>query len=221
VEQHLLNLPFALERVSSTASPLFSSCLRVLANSIPISEQLPEDRLIRLLAHDNYRLYALRDDLDVVAFATLYLSGTRPIALLDYMGVRRDLQGQGIGSAFFRMLVDIAHREEPTANWLMIEVDDDREGIDRERETNRRRIAFYRRLGAQLLENMPYRFPSTAGNPVPMRLMVFRLRPEATLSPAVLRLAIEDIFLRIHGRDAGDPLLGWIVAQEPAALRLE
>jgi GNAT superfamily N-acetyltransferase len=210
-----------LERVPSPSSPLFSVCLEILGDSIPASEQMPRERLTKLLARDEYRLYAFRSALEVAAFAMLYLSRIQPIVLLDYMAVRGDLRGQGIGSALFREVVTLARRERPTARLLLLEVDDDREGTDEERQTNQKRIEFYRRLGARLLANVPYRFPSAGAAPVPMRLMVLPLHPEAALSPFDLRLAIEDIFFEVHRRDANDPLLGWIIAQEPSELILD
>lgn len=210
-----------LERVPNSSSPLFAPCLAILADSIPADEQLPKQRLTKLLARDDYRLYALRRDSDVTGLAILYLSSIQAFALLDYMAVRADLRGQGIGSTLFREIVNVARRERRNADWLILEVDDDREGTEEVCQANRRRIEFYRRLGASLLANVPYRYPSANGVAVPMRLMVYPLRPEARLSPQDIRLAIADIFAEIHGRGRNDRLLAWILTHAPSVLVLE
>lgn len=211
-----------LERVPGAASPLFGACLEILTDSIPASERLSEARLKALLASGRYRLYAFHDSSSKVAgSAVLYFSQARPVALLDYMAVRPELRGQGIGSALFREVSKVATHDASAPNWLVLEVDDDREGTQEERRLNHRRIEFYRRLGARLLTNVPYLFPSDSAEPVPMRLMVLPLRSDSSLSPADLRLAIQDIFRGVHGRSGNDPVLRWFVEHEPSRLILE
>ena len=210
-----------LERVLSADSPLFGACLEILTDSIPASERLPLARFKNLLAGGRYRVYAFRSGSKVVGSAVLYFSQAQPVALLDYMAVRRELRGQGIGSALFREVAKVAMDETPAPIWLILEVDDDREGSQEDRKLNHRRIEFYRRLGARLLTNVPYLFPSSRTEPVPMRLMVLPLCPDSILSPRDLRLAIQDIFLGVHGRRADDPVLRWFAEREPSALILE
>jgi len=211
----------ALERVTGPSSPLFAPSLAIIADSFPAAERLPIQRLARLLAGDDYRLYSLTASGDVTAVALLYLSVARPFALLDYMAVRADLRGKGNGSTLFREVVNTLRGERPLAEWLLLEVDDDREGSEEQRGANSRRIQFYRRLGARLLANVPYRFPSPSGVDVPMRLMAYGLREEAMPSPQALGSAVEDMFAQIHARNESDPLLRWILANLPPALILQ
>jgi GNAT superfamily N-acetyltransferase len=210
-----------LQPVLGALSPLFNSCLGILRESIPPSEQLHEQKLKKLLERDDYRMYALILNATVAATAILYLPKSEQFVLLDYMAVRADLRSLGLGSMLFGELVKIASQERPAAGYLIFEVDDDREDSTSADSINRRRIEFYRRLGAQLLSNADYLFPSPTGPGIPMRLMVYRLRPEIELSQETVRLAVENIFREIHGREKNDTLLRSIVDHLPSDLILE
>lgn len=216
---------YVAERVTDFRSPLFDRCLLVLEQSILADARLPGSRLMALLGGNDYRLYAFRlrseAGIEAAGAAFVYFSADLPFVLLDYIAIDAERRNQGLGSAFFRALVELVSREKPSADWLILEVDDDREGSEKSRATSGRRIEFYRRLGAQLLTNLPYRFPCAHGNFLPMRLMAYRLRPGATLSVGDITAAIEDTFLHVHGRNSGDELLNWFKANRPAFLEFK
>jgi len=210
-----------LEQVGSTSSPLFAPCLEILRESIAPNEQLRDQKRKKLLERDDYRMYAFLLDQSVAATAILYMPKAEPFILLDYMAVRADLRSLGLGSKLFQELVKIAHRERPAAGYLILEVDDDRADPVRVDSANRGRIEFYRRLGAQLLSNADYLFPSPTGLGVPMRLMVYRLCPGSRLSRETIRATVENIFREIHGREKNDTLLRSILDQLPSQLIFE
>ena len=80
--------------------------------------------------------------------ALVYFSSEQRFAWLDYFAIRTDLRGRGLGSDLFREIVQLAARENPSPDWLFLEVDDDREGDSQHRAVCTRRISFYRRMGA-------------------------------------------------------------------------
>ena len=208
------------EGVSDFQSALFEQCLLILEQSIQADARLPRSRLVGLLEGHSYRLYACRQQNEVCGAALVYFSADLAFVLLDYLAIDATRRNQGLGSAFFRALADLISREKPGADWLILEAEDDREGSEENRATALRRIEFYRRLGAQLIVNLPYRFPCADGDFLPMRLMARRLRPGATLSVADITAAMEDTFLHIHGRKREDDLLTWFRANRPTYLDL-
>ena len=210
-----------IERVTDFDSRPFAHSLSLLEQSMSAEARLPHARMMKLLSGNDYRLYILRLRDQVVGVALLYFSTALPFVLLDYFAIHAERRSRGLGSTFFQGLVELIRRQKPGADWLILEVDDDRKGPDQERAAGRRRIEFYRRLGAHLLVNVPYRFPSHHGRPVPMRLMAYRLRAEAILSPADLGADIKDSFAHVHGRAGDDELLRWFNAHKPASLDLE
>jgi GNAT superfamily N-acetyltransferase len=210
-----------LERALQLSSPLSAASLAILAQSIPAEEQLPSHQLTQLLAQDDYRLYAYHSKGEVYGGALVYLPIRNNFAWLDYMAVRSDMRARGIGSKLFQEVVRAVSGERPAATWLLLEVDDDRDGPEEIRQTNRLRIRFYRRQGARLLSNVPYCFPSPTGRDVPMRLMAYQLQQDTNLSPQFVRRAVEGIFSGIHRRGLSDPLLTWILNHAPSDLILE
>lgn len=198
---------------------MFRQCRRILEESIAVQEQLPSEEFARLLATDEYRVYAFQANGEAGGVAVIYLSVRTPFVLLDYMAIRYDRRGRGLGATLFAAVVDIARAERPEALWLVFEVDDDREGSRERRSLNRRRIAFYRRCGAHLLENVPYRFPASSTGPVAMRLMAYPLRFGATITAAYLQEVITDTFRTIH--PGNDDLMRWIVERVPPDPSLE
>ena len=166
-------------------------------------------------------MYALLLNGVVAATAILYLPMAEEFVLLDYMVVRADFRNRGLGSVLFQEVAKTASRERPAASFLFFEVDDDRGIGDADRSVNRRRIEFYRRLGAKLLVNADYVFPSSSGAGVPMRLMVYRLWLETELLQESVGRAVENIFREVHGRGKDDTLLRSIVDHLPPRLILE
>ena len=210
-----------LLRVTDRKSRLFADAIAILHDAIASEAQLPEQRFHHLLAAGRYQLFASKHDEDVQGFALVYFSRQFRFAWLDYFGIRSDLRGRGLGSELFREIVQLAGKQSPRLDWLLFEVDDDYEG-DAQREADCiRRVRFYRRLGARVLENVPYKFPSASIAPIRMRLMAYQLRSNASLLLDDLKHAVGEIFTNIHGRGGDDPLLRWFVAGLPEAVHMK
>ena len=168
---------------------------------------MPEPRFHDLLARWNYQLFAYVLEEDVQGVALVYFSDALRFVWLDYFAIRSDLRSHGLGSKLFREIVRFAEKQNAEPEWLLFEVDDDYAG-DAEREADgKRRIAFYRRLGARVLENVSYKFPSAFTSPIRMRLMTCQIHPNAKLTPDDLKGAVREVFLNIHGRGSDDELL--------------
>jgi ribosomal protein S18 acetylase RimI-like enzyme len=210
-----------VQRVTNPASPLFRPSIKIIQESIAANEQLSADRLLRLLENDDYRLYCLVSEGHVAAAAFLYLPRDEGFGHLDYMAVRSDLRNQGVGARLFRALVDVVSDERPGADYLLLEVDDDRRGDSAGQLIARRRIEFYRRLGAKVLTNVHYLFPSHNGPPVPMRLMAYEFHQGTPISRGAIASALGAIFTVVHDRGADDPLLASTIRALPSTAILE
>jgi GNAT superfamily N-acetyltransferase len=210
-----------LLRVTDRNSRKYSDAIAILREAIASEAQLPEQRFHDLLAAGRYQLFAYSEGDDVQGVALVYLSEERGFAWLDYFAIRSDMRGQGLGSDLFRDIVQAAGEQSSARDWLLFEVDDDYEG-NPEREIDcARRVRFYRRLGARLLENVAYKFPSALGEPIRMRLMGYRLHETASLTSGDLKRVVADVFSHIHGRESDDELLRWFQQNLPDHVELK
>lgn len=210
-----------LQRITDRNSEAYVWAFAILHEAIAPEAQLPQQRFQALLAAGNYRLFAYAEGDDVRGVALVYFSLGLRFAWIDYFAIRSDLRGQGLGSQLYRAIVNMISEQSAKPDWLLFEVDDDYEG-DAQREADCvRRVQFYRRLGAQMLDNVPYKFPSPFAAPIRMRLMAHRMRANAKLDPSALKEAVQDIFLNIHGRGSDDALLRWFEQNLPEVIEIK
>lgn len=210
-----------LLRVTDTGSQCYVEAIAILHEAIAPEAQLPERRLHDLLAGGNYQLFAYAEGEDVQGMALVYFSAELRFAWLDYFAIRSNLRGQGLGSQLFREIVQMVSMQSPAPDWLLFEVDDDYEG-DPEREAEcKRRVQFYRRLGARVLENVLYKFPSAFAEPIHMRLMAYGLHEDVSLTSSDLKRVVADVFSDIHGRQSDDRLLRWFQQNLPDHVELK
>lgn len=174
-----------IRRIERLDDPMLGPWLDLYQESFPLAEQMRVSDFIRALQsgfvheYGNARMLVLeRPDFDGpagIAWQQFTLSGRA--LWLYYLAVSPSLRGQGTGAWFYKALIDLARAERPGLELLVFEVErpDLLEGS--ERTSAERRIAFYRRLGARLVNNVVYYQDVGWQPPVQMYLMAHTLVP--------------------------------------------
>ena len=120
---------------------------RYLTQDFPDDERKPLSRIERAMARGEYRCCGAVDGSGVLAYAFLMCvrHAGQALCLLDYLAVRRELRGGGLGSAFLAALrggvlagMDCVLAEADNPAWAR---------NDSERKDWERRVRFYLRNG--------------------------------------------------------------------------
>jgi GNAT superfamily N-acetyltransferase len=139
------------------------------------------------------------------------------LAFIAYMAIRRDLRGQGYGSALFQRLVERLPidseqlgGDRADALGACFEVErPDVDGLDdSERRTRERRIRFYQRNGAQILREVDFVAPPLAEDlpPVPYYLMFRPVDASRTvLTRSLQHVIVKTVLLQVYRLQPQDP----------------
>jgi|SRR6185369_1538625 GNAT superfamily N-acetyltransferase len=170
------------------------------------SSRLPIAKVRSLLKTGSYQLFVAEEAGRILAMALLW-GCTRPVFVhLDYIAVSQEWKGRGIGTAFYRWLVEHLETFAPRAQLLTLEVEDEL-------------LNFYRRSQTRILHEVPYLFPASHG-PLPMHLMVYDRRGRGTLAGALVQEVIRALYRGIHHRGADDALLRSFISRVPRQVTL-
>ena len=160
--------------------------------SFPVNERKPFHYITQGLANGQYTVFIMRKETGIiVAFALMRALPTSQAMYIEYLAVMPERRSRGIGSKMVRAIID---RLKPTNSALIWEVDPPENGND----DNTRRIVFYERLGASLIEQSKnYGMPNywTGTGIISFRLMWLPLQhdhPQPTYTELVT--LITDIY---------------------------
>ena len=163
----------------------------IYQTSFPPNEIRPlQDTLEMIRSNDDYRLFVSTAAGRVNGFMLVYVLDT--FLLLDYMAVRKDARGSGIGSAMLGYL----RKSHNVPIILEVELPVDK--------ASKRRVAFYRRHGARIMTDK-YVLPSYVGENETMLLMAISHVPVP--NSALLQI-IRIIYQNVYGINPADLLYG-------------
>jgi len=189
-------------------------CRAIYLDSFPSYERVDFATMLHSLAHGKRWLFIAQDGENVVGFAVIVPHVAREIHLLEYLAVARAVRGQGIGGQLLEFVMDTL-RAARTARGLVLEVEDDTEGNAAERVLRQRRMAFYERYGARVIEDTThYRVPMT-DRPGTLRLKLLWLSLVADADVprgARLRECVAGILTQSYGLSADDALVQAILS---------
>lgn len=204
-----------IERRNSLDTSFVEQFRAIYHDSFPPSERLEFEVLIRTIALRERSFFGAWLDDELVGFAILLPLTGMDVVLLEYIAVNKKHRGRGIGSQILKRIVHALKEED--IQGMILEVESDEYGDDAEQKLRSRRIEFYKRNGAEVIEcARAYCAPdlSRKGVVTPMKLMWLPIKDKATPPRGVLlKNCIRAIFMQSYGRPVDDPLLRKILHQ--------
>jgi len=133
----------------------------------PSAERMERTHLKLLLSKGRYRLLLAKHRVfdALIGYAFVYEPENPAMIWLDYMAIDERFQSAGYGTLLFHKLA--LRRPDGMGVFLEVEIADSPDPTTRREQE--RRIAFYQRLGAHILQ-LPYRLPTEADS-LPMHLV--------------------------------------------------
>jgi ribosomal protein S18 acetylase RimI-like enzyme len=194
-------------RLEQYASRRFRQAMRIYRDEFSASSRLSIARVCQLLRTGSYQLFIAQENEEVLGFALVWKCPRPVFVHLDYIAVRQDRKGHGLGTALYRWLITHLKDFAPRAYLFTLEVEEDL-------------IAFYRRSQTYLLADVPYLFPGPRG-PIPMHLMVYDRQKRAVLARKTVQGIIRALYQGLHNRQADDALLRSFISCIPQQISLE
>ena len=131
----------------------------IYLDSFPSYERADFSYLLNSIARGERWCFTAMQDDEILGLAIIVPHVASDIHLLEYLAVSNQVRGRGIGGRLLEEVIT-AMRAIPGTLGLLIEVEPADEGNQAERRLRARRLEFYRRRGARLVEGVPdYRVP--------------------------------------------------------------
>jgi GNAT superfamily N-acetyltransferase len=203
-----------IERVTRLEAGAAERFTRIYEASFPESEREDVELLLASVAAGQRECYLALDDGTVVGLAVLLRLRATHVRFLEYLAVDPDGRGQGVGGRLLDRL-----REEPAIGGaaggfaslgIVFEVEDPADAEGLERALRLRRIEFYRRHGADVVEGVPcFRAPNLDGEgTLAYRLMWLPARDgPIRLQSRLLHGTVEAILIESYGLPSDDPVV--------------
>lgn len=174
----------------------FDEAFEIYKISLPASERKSRTEVLSLLDRKDYRLTIAELESHVVGISIVYVSRFFPISLLDYMATSEACRNTGIGKSMF------VHTLATSADRLMFVEVEAEHGSAGEREIQRRRQAWYARLGCRKVDDIAYHMPQlNDAPPPPLNLMYHPNGTETDPTRSQLRSWISDVYSGVYGLD--------------------
>src|SRR5690242_19755869 len=184
-----------LESLAHADSTRVAAAGRIYADSFPLRQREPFDALTESIRDGEVLAWLKLDNGAPIGIAVVLPFSSVPWDFLEYFAVDGTVRSKGHGSALWTALLD-----QPEIRRLIFEVEDPDDADDPDERTIRqRRIAFYQRLGAKLVENVEYVVPDVQGTNREQLLLMWYDADRAELDTQTLAELLEALYREGYG----------------------
>lgn len=190
----------------------FIEAMRIYTESFPLNERQPENIIKERVEKKLYQMYIGQLNNSVALMALFYPLKKTNFILFDYMATAKKFRNKGIGTKFIQHMINILENNISSTH-MILEVENPRYGTNKEQK--KRRVAFYKRLGAKEMNNVRYVLPPLSGSDLPteMILMVLPDYNNGIIDGNLVRELIIQIYKEVYNRDKSDFLLNSFIGE--------
>ncbi|MCL4452477.1 GNAT family N-acetyltransferase [Ferroplasma sp.] len=194
----------------------FNNGINIYEEAFPPSEKRPVEDIKRNIAKDHEKMFIGKYDGNPAIFIMMWPVNDSDFLFLDYIAVKKEYRGKGLGSTFLKKIFDI----EEGYNHVIFEVENPNEGDNKSQRM--KRIKFYRRAGAKTLTGFKYFLPPRNNNKSQeMKLMIMSRKSIKMVDGEKIQTVLEQIYTHIYNRKSDDKTLNGILDNIPDDIHLE
>ncbi len=198
------NSGIEFKEISDVNSRELEQALYVYSTVLNPDERRETSRIVDMLKNDkNYHLYAAVDSDSVVGISLIYNFEKLGVGFLDYLAVDATRQSNGIGSNLIKYSMKKMGEQMNDPLGLLFETANPDFEDPSEIPLCRRRLNFYKRNGAKILDGVDYMLPpqNKESELWPVHIMMIPVDAKYGLSkPFVLKM-IKSVYSGIYNYD--------------------
>ena len=204
------------QEILSVKNNYFKQAMLIYDEAFPSNEKHPIDLIQNRIINGHSKLYVGIIDGEVVCMSLIWNFNDLEFVLLDYMAVSSNYRNNNLGSQLFQFL---SNRVRKLNKYMIIEVENYLFGSNT--LERKRRINFYFKNGAYILEDFNYLLPSLDGTyPTEMILMVSPKYKEDILKGEQIKELVIRLYVDLYEKNTSDKLLNTIINRTPNKIKL-
>ena len=204
------------QEILSVKNNYFKQAMLIYDEAFPSNEKHPIDLIQNRITNGHSKLFVGIIDGEVVCMSLIWNFNDLEFVLLDYMAVSSNYRNNNLGSQLFQFL---SNRVRKLNKYMIIEVENYLFGSNT--LERKRRINFYFKNGAYILEDFNYLLPSLDGTyPTEMILMVSPKYKEDILKGEQIKELVIRLYVDLYEKNTSDKLLNTIINRTPNKIKL-
>jgi len=189
----------------------FANAMNIYDEAFPSNEKQPLALIKKRITESRSRLFVGLLNEDVTCMALLWDFKDLEFVLLDYMAVAKEYRNNQFGTELFKHL---SNTISACNKYMVIEVENHLFGNNK--DLRKKRINFYIKNGAHVLNEVPYILPSLDDTETTeMLLMISPKYQKAMIEFDKIELLIKRLYLDLYGKTENNNLLISILKNTP------
>ncbi|MDT9177022.1 MAG: N-acetyltransferase [Limnospira sp. PMC 1291.21] len=187
-------------------NPDFAKAIALYQQSFLPQEIIPIPIISRSLKLGNIQLWGGYYQQEFALMSIVHPLPNSEFVLLGYLATVPHLRNIKIGSRFLEYIINVVQQDDKS---LILEVEHPDFGENR--QLKQRRVAFYRRLGAKIFQDIIYIFPALDGTTTTeMMLMIIGEKHHYKLPQTLVQQLIRDLYSEVYNCNPDDSIFNWI-----------